>query len=1671
MTNLSASRIAKKILKAGVWTISGLLVILLLLVLVLQIPSVQTYLTSQIAEYLQKKIKTRVEVGGVNVAFPKKIVLEDIYVEDQKKDTLLFSHRLAVNIDMLGLTRHSIAINGVELETFTGHINRTLPDSSFNYDFIINAFSDSVTVAKEDTTGKPWQFSIDDVNLKDIYATYKDDISKQNLVLNLGNLDLSFKELDLNKSIYAVDKLAIQHTSVLFESGSLEKPSETKNTQPVDTASSSALPALSFKTISLEDLHIKYYDQPSGLNLKADIGTSEIDANAIDLPTQKLDLNNFSLKNSVVRYQQEARKQELVKSEAKTTINNTSLKDTASGWKVTLADLSLADNHIIYDDFNSLQQTKGFDFAHMLLSYIQIEAEDVAYDKNTIAATINTLKFQEKSGFKLHNLKTKVLLTDTQAEAANLFVQTDNSVLKGDIRSTFQSLSTLSQTYPDMGLDIQIPESKLSVKDLLYFQPNLLKSIPVRITDNKTLHVKTTLKGQVKNLAIKEFQASTFSTTRLNISGHIRNLPDIDRATFQLAILPFETSALDIRTLLPPSMLPSSVRIPQHIQLTSTISGAVHNISTKTQIQTTLGDIIANAHLTTNKSFSNGTYQARVKARNIALGKLIKQDKDIGNLTASATIDGSGFSLKDMKTQIITRIQSVEYKKYTYRNIAIDGLAYPSQFAANISLADTNLNFSLIGSADFRKEIPNYVAVIDMKTANWQKLNFTNRDLSTRARITADLNFKSADYINGNVDIRQVAVASKGKIYTIDSLLYVSVQSKAKTDIKFNSDVLSGYFKGNINWSGLYGALEKHLTRYYALPNAPAYSESEPQNFEFALNLRNTAALTEILLPDVDSLRPGEIRGEFDSRKGQLDLKAQVYSVKYGEIKIDTALFLVESTPKQLKAIFTVEQIKQSSILIRNVSLLTKAAENNLLTQLIIRDSVNKQKYLLGGNFHSLPNNSYSFHFFPDSVKLNYRPWQVAESNDIIISKSGVLFKDLIFTENGQKFSIANVNNQVSSLQAAFTNFRMETLGEIVRSDTSFVSGVLNGQASVVNQAQTSEITADLDIDNFSYTGQRVGDIHLLAQQKEKGRFDVALNLTGNGNKMDVTGFYLSNATENNIDFTATITELNLKSFYPFAQSQLKELSGNATGQFKLQGSTAKPAIQGELVFQNTSFNLKMLDSPFKLTNQAMQLDEEGIHFQKFTIQDQANHNISINGDILTQDYSYYKLQLRINADKFQVLNTKPEDNNMYYGKLITSTTINIRGDSYKPVVNANIKVEGGSNLTYIVPQSDDVVAGREGIVRFVDIGTEQDPFIQSMKSKAVKDTTKSELRGYELTTNIEIDTSSTLNVIIDPVAGDKLSVKGETTLSYTMDPSGNMDLTGRYQVFSGTYSLSFYGLVKREFALNKNSSITWTGDPLNAALDIQATYTVEAPAADLIKNQVSDQRLSQAKQRMPFYVILNLKGVLLKPEISFKLDMPQDKQNAIGGIVYSTLQEINTRESDLNKQVFALFILQRFISDNPFESSSSGIEENVRSSVSKILTDQLNQLANRIQGVELELDVNSYQDYTTGSGQGRTQLELGVSKNLLNDRIVVKVTGNVNLEGSPASSQQDLSNFLGDLQLEYKLTEDGRLRLLGFRKRDFDIVSGQIYKTGAGVIFVRDYNSFKELFSKALAE
>ena len=182
-------------------------------------------------------------------------------------------------------------------------------------------------------------------------------------------------------------------------------------------------------------------------------------------------------------------------------------------------------------------------------------------------------------------------------------------------------------------------------------------------------------------------------------------------------------------------------------------------------------------------------------------------------------------------------------------------------------------------------------------------------------------------------------------------------------------------------------------------------------------------------------------------------------------------------------------------------------------------------------------------------------------------------------------------------------------------------------------------------------------------------------------------------------------------------------------------------------------------------------------------------------------------------------------------------------------------------------------------------------------------------------------------------------------------------------------------------------------------------------------------------------------------------------------------MQNVNRDESELNKQVFALLLLNRFIGENPFASETGGasVSSLARESVSKILSQQLNNLAaDLIDGVELNFDLNSSDDYTTGQRQNKTDLNIGISKKLLNDRLKVTVGSSFGIEG-PQQTNQNANNIAGDVTIDYQLSKDGRYKLRAYRVNKYQVaLQGEVVETGVAFIMTLDYNKFRELIASS---
>ena len=210
----------------------------------------------------------------------------------------------------------------------------------------------------------------------------------------------------------------------------------------------------------------------------------------------------------------------------------------------------------------------------------------------------------------------------------------------------------------------------------------------------------------------------------------------------------------------------------------------------------------------------------------------------------------------------------------------------------------------------------------------------------------------------------------------------------------------------------------------------------------------------------------------------------------------------------------------------------------------------------------------------------------------------------------------------------------------------------------------------------------------------------------------------------------------------------------------------------------------------------------------------------------------------------------------------------------------------------------------------------------------------------------------------------------------------------------------------------------------------------------------------------------------MLKPEIKFDITLNEENPSVSSAVIDNTKTKLNhlrNEESEMNKQVFALLLLNRFIGENPFQSQAGLSAGTIaRQSVSNILSQQLNNLAaDLIKGVDIDFGLDASEDYSTGSRNNRTDLNVAVSKRLLDDRLKVTVGSNFGIEGD-ARQNEDMTNIAGDISIDYALSRDGRYMLRAYRKNEYQVaLQGQIIETGLGFIITLDYDHFKEIFEK----
>jgi len=1650
----------KKTLRILLWCVGSVITILLLVIILIQVPSVQNFVKDKAITYLQGKIKTKVSLDKILIKFPKDVVLEGFYFEDQKKDTLLAGKRLEVDVDLFKLVSSELEINSVSLENVKANISRN-KDGVFNFDYIIKAF-ESKEPKGEDPDAKPFKISVVKVNLDNVKFNFKDDFAKNDIAVNLTHFDTKFKEFDLNQMNFNIPNINLAGLKVVLDQDVVEKIAEV-SVKTVDTISKRPDFKLALDKIAFSKINILYDNKDSKLNSGISLGNLNLIVNEIDLNKQFLDFDTFEVKNLKGNLRLGAKDKQIHTPK----LDSTAIKQ--AGWKVKLNETNLENIAFKFDDMQSKPKTKGIDYMHMDLSKFNFKAEKLYYGNDTISGNIKALTVNEKSGLQIQALKTDFFYGPKNASLDNLYLKTPQTLVQDKVKAEYKSLESLQKDLGNLALDANLKQSKIGFKDILLFVPDLQKTNPFKSNPNAILYVDSRVNGKVKDLNISKFEMSGIGATKVSLSGNIKGLPDAKKAYYDLNIKKISSTSKDINMFVPAGTIPKNIQLPSQLNLQGKFKGSVQNFKTNLALNSSFGNAKIDA-LFDQRIKKREKYDAQVYLLDFDLGRLIKNDS-IGKITLKAKVKGTGLDPKTANAAIDGLVQKAVFNRYNYKNLALKGNIENGSFAVKSGMKDPNLNFDLTASGDTKDKYPTVKLKLNLDIADLEKLNLHAGPMKLRGNVDADITNSNPDYLNGKVFLSNAQILQDAAPIVLDSVRVIAFSDQTRNNIKLSSQFLKAEVDGKYKLTTLVAAMKKSLSKYIDLKNPKVNGESDEQRLAFTLSVDNDPILFK-LIPKLTGLEPIKITGKYNNKTDSLEVHGTIPRITYADNTISDGKINIEAKENALEYSISIATIESGSLKIPFTSLTGQVQNNNLTYALEVQDAKQKQQYFIAGEFKAEDSKNI-IKLDSENFVLNYDKWILDPENSIELGDKRLYINKFNLSNNGDELKIQSQGTQNNApLKVDFVNFKIETIMNMVKKDKLLMQGLINGNALVENVMTNPTFTSDLKIDDFTFKGDKVGDLEIKVDNKTANTLAANVSLSDEGNDLKLTGDYKLDA--GTFDFDVDINKLNIASIQGFSMDNISEGKGYLSGNFKITGNTATPRINGELNFNDAAFRVTQLNSYFKIGKEKITFNNETISFDKFSIFDENENELYVNGNIKSADFRKYNFDLLVDANDFRAINSKAKDNDLFYGDLFLDTKLNIKGDLDSPSIDGTIKINKETKFTVVMPQSDPSIADREGIVEFVD----EDNMYLKQTVELQSQLNQSEIKGMNVNVGISIDKEAELTLLIDKANGDFLNLKGEAELVGGIDQSGKTTLTGKYEFSDGSYQMNFNG-IKRKFEIQKGSFITWNGEPTMATLNITAIYKVDTAPIDLLGNQLKDKTVAVQntyKQKLPFQTLLKMNGELLKPEISFGIVLPEGNYNVSSDVVELTQAKLKQLEQDpaeLNKQVFALLLLNRFVGENPFSSESGGTnaESFARQSVSKILSQQLNNLAgDLISGFEVNFDLESSEDYTTGTMQNRTDLNVEVSKKLLDDRLKVTVGSSFGVEGERANEES--TNIAGDVALDYQLTKDGRYMVRAYRKNQYQVaVEGQVVETGVAFVITMSYNKFRELFHRSEAE
>ncbi len=1269
---------------------------------------------------------------------------------------------------------------------------------------------------------------------------------------------------------------------------------------------------------------------------------------------------------------------------------------------------------------------------------ISIKASHFKIIQDSLHFFVQNLSGFEKGGLQIKQMACKAIISPTIMEFANLDLQLNKSKIKDYASLKYANYDSMAKNFiSNVKLAANIKQSYIHISDVAIFAPFLKQyEYDAIVTGN--------LKGTIDNLSLKNAHLKYADNTQFNGSASLNGLPNVEQTFFEIKA-DYATSTKKELDKLVGFTLPKELERFGLLKFKGSYTGFYNDFVAYGKLETPFGNISSDLNMKLTNDAIQSIYSGNLNITDFNLGALLNNTKQFGMVNLSSEVVGKGFDLKSIKTKIKTNIKSFTYNGYNYKNIELNGNFDRKYFNGKLLINDENIALSLVGKADLNKKIPEFLFETKIDGARLKTLNLYDKEIILSTKINGDFAIKNLDQNNGDLIISNTFFEYNYVEYKINQ---INIKSQNAGTENRKLILKSDYINGNI--SGEYDFLNLHKCFNNILSNiVPAYlvpykaNEISKQNFDFYLKLDNTKNLTPLFFPDleIDKL---EIKGNFNNLKNKVELLGFVKSLRIKNYLFNELTLKTDIKPTQsAQFLFGVSTFLQNdTLLLKDFAIKLNAMNNNAKLNVIVEDTTS----LIFANLES------NIVFSPHNIELSLQKslfsyidskWNIKENGTINFNDSIVKIEQFTLSNLNQILAINgqyNIHNNKQNFLLSLTDFELNNIGLIYPKFFIKIDGRANGNVVYQSMKDFNILNGNVWVNNLKLDNDSIGDIEIVSTYDSKNsrlNFDASA-LNGKLNNFEAKGFWLTKS--NKIDASVSINNADATAFQSFGKEFITIYDGKVDLKVLVTGTLDKIDVDGMLQLSNIKTKINYLQTIYTATS-TIHFDKSIIELLPFSLYDVNKNSGMVSGKINHNNFNKFEFDIVVkNFKNLMVLNTTPKDNSLYYGQAFGSGNLSISGPLDDVLIDIVASTEKGTKVAltpFGVSDEDE-----NSLIHFSSRDTVSKLLLNRQQS----------LSGFALNCLIKAKPNAEIQIIFNEQTDDKIKATGNGDIKLELTRQGAFNMYGEYVVNEGDYVFTALNIVPKKFKLKK-STINWSGDPLNAQLDITGVYKARTTTKELVSSS-SQNANSSNDQKTNVEAIMNIKGSLLEPQYLFDLNFPEiDNSTNSSNISELNLVLNNLRKEpeNMTQQVISLIVFGKFTAINN-NNSTTGFNNNVGvNTLSELAGSQVSSLVNKyIPNFDLNFDLQNAIDPT----RNRSVLISG-STSWLNNKLEVR--------GSFATD-----NSQNNILAQYNISLNGNFKARAFNRFTTDpIFNRNITTQGLGLYYRKEFDGLSDLFKR----